>query len=66
MRHNILFKEKKSDNPINEKKIILPPKKYHIYYFIIVLEIYAIKSLLDFSMSRIIISYINYILVFNF
>jgi hypothetical protein len=25
------------------------PKKYHIYYLMIVLEIYSIKSLLDFQ-----------------
>jgi hypothetical protein len=30
------------------KKISLLPQKYHIYYLMIVLEIYSIKSLLDF------------------
>ena len=34
-------------------------------FFIIVLEIYSTKSLLDFSRSKIIISCINYILILN-
>ena len=44
----------------------MSPEKYNVYYFMITLEIYAIKLLLDFSRFETIIVYVNYIIVLNF
>ena len=62
--HNILFIEKKSNILINEKNITLPFE--NITCLGQLLKIYAIKSLFDFSRSKIVIICINYILTLNF